>query len=348
MARGKGHAPLWRGVTLRTGARHGLLRDAMTRTARPTTFGAVLRAELTRRCAKNESYSLRAFAKFLAVDHATLSQIIRGRRELTAETIERLGERLGLSPEVIEAFVEDARSSRAAPPSHSHSIAAEAERIAADPIHHSILALMTTADFRPDSRFIAQVLDATVDEVNVAVQRLARFGILRMGTSADWRDTIGGGHLDPAAFDDRVWEHAARRLVDRPHAEPPAPTTVDEPRAAAPARQFQMLARDPAAAAAFYRDLFGWTIDDANALGYRRIFTGPRGFDGGIWPSPPEAPAFVQLFIEVDNVPDAVARAQQLSAKVALPPQALPDGDEMAILLDPQGISFGVFRPAQH
>ncbi|HZX40582.1 MAG TPA: hypothetical protein VFE93_02010, partial [Myxococcaceae bacterium] len=34
----------------------------MTTTA-PSTFAAVLRAELTRRCARNPSYSLRAFAR---------------------------------------------------------------------------------------------------------------------------------------------------------------------------------------------------------------------------------------------------------------------------------------------
>ena len=71
----------------------------------PTTFGAVLRAELTHRCARNPSYSLRAFARTLDVDHATLSQILRGRRALTRETIVQLGQRLGLDPARLEAFV---------------------------------------------------------------------------------------------------------------------------------------------------------------------------------------------------------------------------------------------------
>jgi plasmid maintenance system antidote protein VapI len=62
----------------------------------PTTFAAVLRAELTRRCARNPSDSLRAFARALEADHATLSQILRGRRALTRDTILQLGERLGL------------------------------------------------------------------------------------------------------------------------------------------------------------------------------------------------------------------------------------------------------------
>ncbi len=74
----------------------------MTTTA-PSTFAAVLRAELTRRCARNPSYSLRAFARALDVDHATLSQLLRGRRSLTREVIEQLGERLRLPRASVEA-----------------------------------------------------------------------------------------------------------------------------------------------------------------------------------------------------------------------------------------------------
>jgi hypothetical protein len=32
---------------------------------------------------------------------------------------------------------------------------------------------------------------------------------------------------------------------------------------------------------------------------------------------------------------------------VIVPPQTLPDGDEMAILTDPSGMSFGVMRSAR-
>jgi hypothetical protein len=61
-----------------------------------TNFRLLLQAELGRRCAGNTHYSLRAFAKFLALDHATLSQLLRGKRRLTARTIVKLGTRLSL------------------------------------------------------------------------------------------------------------------------------------------------------------------------------------------------------------------------------------------------------------
>ena len=53
----------------------------------------------------------------------------------------------------------------------------------------------------------------------------------------------------------------------------------------------------------------------------------------------------VQLFVEVEDVSAAVDQATQLGGKVLIQPQTLPDGDEMAMILDPEGISFGLFKP---
>ena len=50
----------------------------------------------------------------------------------------------------------------------------------------------------------------------------------------------------------------------------------------------------------------------------------------------------MQLFIRVDNVRDYVARAEPLGARTIIGPQTLPEGDVLAILQDPQGLSFGL------
>ena len=70
----------------------------------------------------------------------------------------------------------------------------------------------------------------------------------------------------------------------------------------------------------------------------------PQGIQGGIWPAPPQSPDFVQLFVAVEDIQAAVDRAQQLGARILIPPTKLPEGDEMAVLHDPQGISFGLWR----
>jgi predicted enzyme related to lactoylglutathione lyase len=112
-----------------------------------------------------------------------------------------------------------------------------------------------------------------------------------------------------------------------------------------PVMQFQILSKNPDNSAAFYSKLFGWSINADNALGYRTIKTGSEnGIEGGIWPSPPEGHAFVQLFVHVTDMKKIVEQAKQLGGKVIVPPQKLPDGDELAILHDAEGIPFGVYR----
>ena len=59
-----------------------------------------------------------------------------------------------------------------------------------------------------------------------------------------------------------------------------------------------------------------------------------------------EAHSFVQLFIEVDNVASSVQKATELGATVIVPPQKLPDGSQLAILHDPEGVSFGIMSSA--
>ena len=112
-----------------------------------------------------------------------------------------------------------------------------------------------------------------------------------------------------------------------------------------PVMQFQILSKAPEETAQFYASLFGWKIDANNPMGYRQIDTGSKeGIQGGIWPAPPQSSNFVQLFMKVDDVGAAVKQAERLGAKVLIPPTVLPGGDEMAVLHDPQGMSFAVWR----
>ena len=112
-----------------------------------------------------------------------------------------------------------------------------------------------------------------------------------------------------------------------------------------PVMQFQIISTTPDETAAFYSKLFGWKVDANNPMGYRQIDTGSKeGIQGGIWPAPPQAPTFVQLFVGVEDVQAAVNNAEGLGAKLLIPPTMLPEGDEMAVMHDPQGMSFGIWR----
>lgn len=113
-----------------------------------------------------------------------------------------------------------------------------------------------------------------------------------------------------------------------------------------PVVQWQIVAREPDKVASFYSKVFDWRVRTDNQLGYRTFESGnTRGIPGGVWPSPPDGHNLLQLFIEVDDIDAYVAKATSNGASVIIPKSQLPDGDAMAILLDPAGLSFGLYSP---
>jgi predicted enzyme related to lactoylglutathione lyase len=114
-----------------------------------------------------------------------------------------------------------------------------------------------------------------------------------------------------------------------------------------PVVQWQVITRQPEQHAAFYSAVFGWKISSDNPLGYRIADPGAgRGIPGGFWPAPPEASAFVQLFVEVKDTAETIKKVMANGGSVLIPPQTLPQGDQMAILRDPMGVTFGVIVTA--
>jgi uncharacterized protein len=114
-----------------------------------------------------------------------------------------------------------------------------------------------------------------------------------------------------------------------------------------PVTQWQIVTREPQKHAGFYAAVFDWKINSDNPLGYCMVDPGSaRGIAGGFWPAPPEASAFVQLFVEVPDVAETIKKVAANGGSVLIPTQTLPNGERMAVLRDPMGVTFGVVPPA--
>jgi plasmid maintenance system antidote protein VapI len=153
-------------------------------------FRAFLEERLRASSRRNASFSLRAFARQLGINHSTLSQIIRGKRRLTPFTVKTLGRNLGLPDDAIDNYAASLQSDQ---PTSTKSFQFDLDtfQLVAVWYHQAILELTHTKSFRPDSRWIATILGITVDEVNVAVQRLLRLGLLEMSSKDRWTDRSG-------------------------------------------------------------------------------------------------------------------------------------------------------------
>lgn len=158
--------------------------------AAPVRFQDFLREEFLRRCRKNRSYNLSAFARSLKVDVSTLAKIMKGQRRVGKRAMAALCTKLGLSPDQVRAFQDHADGATSAP--NYQQLTLDSFRVISDWYHYAILELMGVKAFRPDTAWVARTLGISVTEVQLALERLQRLEIIEMDTDGNWRDLSGG------------------------------------------------------------------------------------------------------------------------------------------------------------
>ena len=113
----------------------------------------------------------------------------------------------------------------------------------------------------------------------------------------------------------------------------------------------ELLARDSAAAVDYYTRVFGWTTLPFPGSEPPYTMWANAGVPfGGLMelPTGAAAPPNWLPYIGVLDVDAAVVRAQEEGATLQLPPQEIPGAGRFAVLADPWGASFAVYRtPAE-
>lgn len=147
----------------------------------PPDFRVFLRQDLVQRCRRNPQYSLRAYARFLQTEPSALSRLMRGRRALSRKMFAHLADRCGLSPEQRTHFHDRHFGLPAAetPESSYETITADRFQLLADWYHWALVELVRVEGFSNDARRLARVLGISVAEVQEALARLLRLGLLR-------------------------------------------------------------------------------------------------------------------------------------------------------------------------
>ncbi|MGW2742233.1 VOC family protein [Streptomyces sp. NPDC001450] len=95
----------------------------------------------------------------------------------------------------------------------------------------------------------------------------------------------------------------------------------------------------------FYTTLFGWSVSVSQ--GYTEWGIDGEHFGGMADMGdrfPPEVPPHWLPYFAVDDVDATAQVAQQASGAVVMPPTSIPDGPRIAVLRDPQGAAFGVYK----
>jgi transcriptional regulator with XRE-family HTH domain len=172
-------------------------------------FRLLLQQEFVRRCRKNESYSLRSYAKSLAIEPSPLSAILRGKRPITEKTKTRLGLALGLGLEDLKKF--SASSSK----SEFQQLDLDNYAVISDWYHYAILELIRLKTFCPNSAYVAKKLNISQTEAHIAIERLQRIGLLEIKKNGKWVDTSANGLA--TNINEDLTSQAARKLQRQIH-----------------------------------------------------------------------------------------------------------------------------------
>jgi predicted enzyme related to lactoylglutathione lyase len=101
----------------------------------------------------------------------------------------------------------------------------------------------------------------------------------------------------------------------------------------------------------FYSGLLGWTFDKSehDDSGYLHIKNGEH-YIGGLPPAkhlPPGVPSHWLSYFLADDVDATANKAKDMGAKLVVPPMSIEGVGRMAIINDPQGALFAIFKSAR-
>ena len=110
-----------------------------------------------------------------------------------------------------------------------------------------------------------------------------------------------------------------------------------------PVVHFEVGCRDSARTQAFFKDLFGWSFQQAGPAAM--IDTGAgTGINGHVTALGHEPHRYVTVYVQVDDVAAALAKAESLGGKTQVPPVEIPTGT-FAWFADPDGNTIGLWKP---
>jgi hypothetical protein len=111
----------------------------------------------------------------------------------------------------------------------------------------------------------------------------------------------------------------------------------------------ELVTSDPAASAAFYSSVVGWTTEETDLTGQKvQLFKHGGEQVANILPKPsPEAPDTWVFYVEVKDLDQTIETARQAGGSVVFPPLDIPPIGRVTWLADPTGAVFGVLQPSE-
>lgn len=144
------------------------------------TVKNLLLQELTKRQTRNSAYSIRAFARDLGVGVTSLSDVLAGKRSLSKTNVEKVLERLSVSPIEKEQVWSHYKESVSRTEVDDRTLLDEDTfRLIADWHYLAILNLAKLSENSAKASWIADRLNISLEETDVALERLYRLQLIK-------------------------------------------------------------------------------------------------------------------------------------------------------------------------
>ncbi len=188
-----------------------------------TDFLSWFQREYLRRRQKNQSYSLRAFSKYLDISPATVSHLLSGKRVPSAKFATNLLAQLEVSPKekkIILSSLDKGKSFGDLDTSEQPNyqvIALDSFKLLSDWYHFAILELTSAQDFTFEYPWIAHQLGISVTEARQAVERLLRLELVqeKNGTLVKTQNFVtNGDDVLTSSAHKKLQKHILQKALD--------------------------------------------------------------------------------------------------------------------------------------
>ncbi|MBI3555839.1 MAG: TIGR02147 family protein [Deltaproteobacteria bacterium] len=203
-----------------------------------TDYRRILKRELESRCQQNARYSLRAFARDLALPASRLSEVLNGKQGLSRERASGIATTLGFSASESDVFCDLVESQHARGRvnrelakvrleknrinSSFHDLQLDAFQAVSDWYHFALIQLISLPEFKNDPAWISKALGISAVEARDAMERLERLKLIEVkrGKVTRLQEFVAVNEQTPSSairkFHRQVLERAMLALDNQP------------------------------------------------------------------------------------------------------------------------------------
>ena len=107
---------------------------------------------------------------------------------------------------------------------------------------------------------------------------------------------------------------------------------------------FEVVGKDGPALQRFYGDVFGWSIDASNPMGYGMTDRAQTGIGGGIGGTQNGDSGHATFYVEVDSPKATLERIEAAGGRTIVPETEIPSMVTFALFADPEGHVVGLVK----